>query len=556
MTLQTSSATSWADLDPATPAHFNAKFVPIYTDLTALQTSTASTSLYNVKDYGADNTGTADSTTSIKAAITALGLVGGGVLYFPRGRYVVTGTLTLPSNTLVAGEGAASLLTGTMVTTTDPVFFASNKTSIRIQDLAIGGQHSWGVFLSGGSDLRVQRCLIQGGVYVDTSGGQVGGIYVENINDSLIADNILNQNGDGNNNTQNSADILAQTQVFTTTFRGNRCSSTSVVMNLALYCPYRCQIIDNTCTGAFTPSLGGFVRQGYGIMLYQTGSVSTLSAGENVTARNIVHDVQGTGIYHQGIRDSVVANNVVRNTGSIQTDTSLAVAGIAIDDVSHNCVCSGNQVSYCSVDGIQVTGPGQNQVIIGNTISNISQRGISIRGVPVDVMITGNTVFNTGRDGIAQYSSTTCYRTSIIGNSVSSISQDGVARGIAVLGLAQRWNVIGNTLNGVNGRGISDAGSATFIYGNKVEASQGLSASSDVSLAWRGSGASTMQLSYGTLDLNGSRLASVRTIGSLASSGNVLDKEWTVTIGVSAATLAIRSGVTTYLFVSSATTNV
>ena len=42
MTLLTSSVTSWADRDPLSPDHFNAKFTPIYGDLAALNVSTLS----------------------------------------------------------------------------------------------------------------------------------------------------------------------------------------------------------------------------------------------------------------------------------------------------------------------------------------------------------------------------------------------------------------------------------------------------------------------------------------------------------------------------------
>lgn len=65
-------------------------------------------SWYVVTDYGADNTGVADSTTNIQAAIGAAELTGGTV-FIPYGTYKVTAALTIRSNNVViAGEGESS----------------------------------------------------------------------------------------------------------------------------------------------------------------------------------------------------------------------------------------------------------------------------------------------------------------------------------------------------------------------------------------------------------------------------------------------------------------
>lgn len=51
----------------------------------------------NVLDFGAKGDGVTDDTTAIKAAISAVGAAGGGVVYFPTGRYVIKG-LTYNTN--------------------------------------------------------------------------------------------------------------------------------------------------------------------------------------------------------------------------------------------------------------------------------------------------------------------------------------------------------------------------------------------------------------------------------------------------------------------------
>lgn len=78
-------------------------------------TWTPTTMFYNVISFGADPTGSADSTTAINAAITAASANGftgatGGVIWFPAGRYKITSTIVITNNniTLMGVGGGAS----------------------------------------------------------------------------------------------------------------------------------------------------------------------------------------------------------------------------------------------------------------------------------------------------------------------------------------------------------------------------------------------------------------------------------------------------------------
>ena len=46
--------------------------------------------IYNVLDYNAEGDGITDDTVAIQAAIDAAGAAGGGTVYFPAGRYLVS----------------------------------------------------------------------------------------------------------------------------------------------------------------------------------------------------------------------------------------------------------------------------------------------------------------------------------------------------------------------------------------------------------------------------------------------------------------------------------
>lgn len=65
-------------------------------------TNAGHTKLINVLDYGATGNGTTDDTAAFLAAITA-----GRQVYVPAGRYLISQTLFLPSNTRLFGDGSA-----------------------------------------------------------------------------------------------------------------------------------------------------------------------------------------------------------------------------------------------------------------------------------------------------------------------------------------------------------------------------------------------------------------------------------------------------------------
>jgi hypothetical protein len=71
---------------------------------------------FNIRDYGATPNDATDDTKAIAAALASCEKAGGGVVVIPAGVYLISrqGTespiLELPSNTIVRGEGAASVL--------------------------------------------------------------------------------------------------------------------------------------------------------------------------------------------------------------------------------------------------------------------------------------------------------------------------------------------------------------------------------------------------------------------------------------------------------------
>jgi len=73
--------------------------------LTVVEPLTWPQTVFDVRKFDAVGDGIADDTAAVEAALDAAGKAGGGIVYFPRGRYQVRETLTIPRFTVLRGEG-------------------------------------------------------------------------------------------------------------------------------------------------------------------------------------------------------------------------------------------------------------------------------------------------------------------------------------------------------------------------------------------------------------------------------------------------------------------
>jgi len=78
-------------------------------DRTGRSTTTQSTSVFDVHTFGARGDASTDDRSAIQAAIDAAELAGGGVVWFPRGKYRILGTVVIPptldKTIVLRGEG-------------------------------------------------------------------------------------------------------------------------------------------------------------------------------------------------------------------------------------------------------------------------------------------------------------------------------------------------------------------------------------------------------------------------------------------------------------------
>jgi hypothetical protein len=130
---------------------------------------------FDVRAYGAVGDGKVDSTRAINAAIDAASHSGGGTVYFPHGRYLVSDRLVIPPNVKIRGERtdlvnlvwpefpglAPVLLEGTSrFSIEDVTIYASNHAQV-----ISGGFSSLGMQLPDATDIAVRRVRIRASAF-------------------------------------------------------------------------------------------------------------------------------------------------------------------------------------------------------------------------------------------------------------------------------------------------------------------------------------------------------------------------------------------------------
>jgi len=95
--------------------------------------------VFNVRCYGAKGDGHTNDLDAILAARDALNAEGGGVLFFPRGTFVVSDTIELGASTTVLGLGAASVLRAKPDVACFNMLLMRDTDNVRVRDLVLDG---------------------------------------------------------------------------------------------------------------------------------------------------------------------------------------------------------------------------------------------------------------------------------------------------------------------------------------------------------------------------------------------------------------------------------
>jgi hypothetical protein len=422
---------------------------------------------YGVRNDGSEPAGATNS-ARVTTALADIGRAGGGTLLFRAGVYQMSNGLTVPSDRItIAGEGRATIFEPHFAAaSTDFVFACSSRRDVVFRDFVVRGSHAGGIRIHGSGGCGILACDVSGAVRPNAQ-GFCAGIYVSDVDDLTIDGCSLFGNGRGRaRGVENDADICANMgseQIRSSRISNNRCTSTTVHQNIAVYDPFELVVSGNTAAGALV-SQKKADKQGYGILLYHTATLPAARRGVCRITDNLVRDTEGTGIFIQGIPDAVIANNTVMRSGAVQIDGALAVAGILVEGVVDPSnvygagggrvgrqTVTGNRVSDCARAGISLSST--TATVCSANVIDRCRYGISVRGESADLQIVGNLVTNilpSGESiGIGQWSDTPISRIRIAGNMVRGVPAAAV--GIWARQGSARWTIVDNDVSGVDG---------------------------------------------------------------------------------------------------------
>lgn len=422
----------------------------------------------NPLDYGADSTGTTDSTAAIQAAFDSSSIV-----MFSAGTYLITSTITVPSNRLILGQTATvKRKTGSgafdMFQNSDQV---GGNINIKVRDLFVNGNAVADGFspvnpadrFSGISFINVTgNSEITGCTVVETINNETGaGIYVYDCSDVLVQDNIgydndrtfiYYRNGARNKFVRNicydnAGSGISGKDCESAEFEGNQTYNNGSAGNFSG--------LNASCLRARVIGNLSYSNTGAGIAI---GETSSADGSDAKVIGNICRLNTLEGIYiENSARVSVIGNQVhdnVRNNIRVRTQATY-------------CTIMGNTVSGGSgvgAVGITLDG-GTGHKVIGNTVSGAYSSGIYIGATALNAIVSENTCFDNcvtsaANAGIFLQSATGC----IISNNrcYDSAGASGTqTTGIQMVGGSSN-TVVNNDVSGNKTNGILDASAPVY----------------------------------------------------------------------------------------------
>ncbi len=475
----------------------------------------------NVREgFGARGDGTTDDTAAIQAAIDSVAATGGGVIWFPRGVYLITAKLRIKDLVSLWGEGPGLSIIRTA--TNMGILVGNDDTDNGNSDITVRGlsMDGGGVVSTTVLDFRAQN---GGGtslchrIYIDdceTYGTTLVGIHVAEVEDVRVTNcHVHDTDRDG-------------IQIFSAT-RG-------LVQG--------CRIVD---TGDDCISFSGIGPVGVATDCAAIGNFcqSSLVEGSSV----------GSGVVFTAVHSGLAVGNTIHG----------GTFGLSVTDWdgqdSRNIVLSGNTLenpgaSYTNGGGIQIRGgfggtanaSVQKVAITGNTLINCKGHGIDVTsnsatGFVFDISIVGNQI--TVEDYTPNFygnainldtlstSNATIEDVSIIGNTIANPQESGIRVNAFESGDFARLSIIGNsirncnTFDGTEGFGIRLDGGASgvgaidsvIIADNRATDARGTKICDYGLLVNAGANVSNVRLSGN--DFSGNNLGQEAGTSSIASVG-------------------------------------
>lgn len=374
--------------------------------------------VYNVKAYGATGDGVTDDYTAINSAITALSTTG-GILFFPKGTYLVYATLLIPSNCTIKGAGrnASIIKQGFVASGVDTVGIINNSDTVNgninitIRDIQLFTTATTGTVPS----LTTSTCAI---AFKGAS--------------DVVIDSVFSQNG--TLQFQPLPAFVNTTNVHTTG-KLNRIKISNTRVDSGAEAVYFQQGTDLEVTNCHFS--GCF-----------DSTLSINSSGERISISNTILD--GKGLAWAALALIEVGNDGAGDTNGIR---DLTITGNQLLNAANT-----------GTRGIQLQKV-NDVVFTGNEIRNINAQGIYIATGSTNISVTGNVVVGLtsanghgvqlGNDGITSLANITITGNTLQGNAGNGIQVGGGAQTLTSVLISS------NSINGNTGTGINLAANAT-----------------------------------------------------------------------------------------------
>ena len=299
---------------------------------------------YNVKAFGAAGNGSADDTTPINNAISALNTAGKGMLFFPSGTYKITAaltTITVPA--MVAGLGKDNTVISTTSTTAN-VFTFTGIYSVCVRDLSItqnsnANNSGYAISITGTSGLSnppldspvVQNVNItyfgRGVNIYNTTNGTIMGCWIKSCVYGIYVDADIDQPAGGGHGDAGSG--------FVTNNILESCSGAGLYQ---------------TCNGGLTMTANQFHSNAYG---YRYVAKDQQANSDIIFIGNWIDVWQTAAISFEGPATSGVLTNVVITGNSFaalnynyNAGNVIVVSGTGSAFWFHQFVISGNAFQF------------------------------------------------------------------------------------------------------------------------------------------------------------------------------------------------------------------
>ena len=360
----------------------------------------------NVIDFGADPTGSADSTTAIQAAVNSLTV---GVVVFPAGTYKVSAKIILKSNVSLTGNNA---------TLTYATPFEDNQGFLTDNGAAIENVNIEGIIFDGNGTWTSTPFPnpYSAGNSVGFTNGQCG----------IRIDSSLSKN------------IVVKNNVFTGLEQGFYSGAcTNIILTNNIFETIGTAAINTSCQ--YSTIANNVMR---GVLGNQT----------NAGVTNINQSIYADGIYFYGAKNVSVTSNVIENCirigvvlegDAITLCSNIAISGNALKNFNscrgteYNAAIwsEGGKIDYtCSATGnvCDNTGAtaganssigilGQRLTMTGNTITAFN---LGIQGEEIKAF--SNTIKNNTENGIIVGEQTATQYSTIVGNYIEKSGAAGI----------------------------------------------------------------------------------------------------------------------------------